>query len=75
MSVIALKNYLMAQHTAVTLAEIANFLTVDPDTARGMLDIWIRKGKVISHEAAKCKNCSSDSCKSRSTIEVFQWHD
>ena len=71
MSLIEIKNYLTARHTA-TLDEIAAFLSVDPEIARNMLDIWIRKGKVICYQAPKCSGCHN-TCKSNAMVEIFQW--
>jgi putative ferrous iron transport protein C len=69
MSLIDLKNYL-SQRREASLSEIANYLSADPETTRGMLAVWQRKGKVVCHRAAKCSGCNQ--CDG-ATLEVYQW--
>lgn len=66
-----LRNYLQARPGA-TLAELARHFGADAETLRGMLALWIRKGKVQ-------KLLASSSCGSRCTqcdpasVEIYQW--
>jgi len=69
MSLIDLKNYLASRREA-TLSEIAAYFSADPETTRGMLEIWQRKGKVACHRATKCSGCNQ--C-SGATLEIWQW--
>ncbi len=68
-----IKNYL--QHRgAVCLSDIALHLGTTPDAARGMLETWIRKGKVRRQQisaacASSCGKCRPDS------MEFYEWRE
>lgn len=65
-----LKRYL-ADRRRVDLADICNRFDVDAEALRGMLDQWIRKGRVrrIS-DAGTCGGCCG--CNTP-TAEVYEW--
>lgn len=51
-----------------SIADIAGFLGASPDATRGMVEVWVRKGKVIPVPMAcgGCTECGSDA------IELYQ---
>lgn len=66
-----IKRYLQERKQA-TLNDIALHLDVDPEAVRGMLDQWIRKGKVIRTELGACSNgCASCGCDADK--EIYHW--
>jgi putative ferrous iron transport protein C len=64
-----LKGYLVAR-PAASLSELARHVGADPDAVRGMLDHWVRKGKVRRTGGARCGGC--DSC-AAADIEFYEW--
>jgi putative ferrous iron transport protein C len=64
-----LKVYL-STHRAASLGELARHVGADPDAVRGMLEHWIRKGKVRRTGGARCSGC--DSC-APADIEIYEW--
>ncbi|MBL4712776.1 MAG: FeoC-like transcriptional regulator [Gammaproteobacteria bacterium] len=66
-----IRDYLK-QRNQCTLSDIALHFDTDADAARGMLDIWIRKGKVEkSYVTASC-GTSCQACDPAAT-EVYIW--
>lgn len=65
-----IKEYLSQQQTA-SLAELSLHFNVNPDAMRGMLDHWIRKGKLskLPHEKS-CSSCCG--CHSQK-LEMYRW--
>jgi hypothetical protein len=65
-----LRRYLQ-QRGQASLTDIAYHLDAEPDAIKGMLEHWIRKGRVRRHEAgAACSGCSKcDAAK----MEVYEW--
>jgi predicted ArsR family transcriptional regulator len=66
-----IKQYL-SQRGSATLADISMHFDTDPDAMRGMLEQWIRKGRVTKHAtsstcSSSCNKCGSDSA------ELYQW--
>lgn len=67
-----LRRYLR-QRGQAGLTDIAYHLDAEPEAVKGMLDHWIRKGKVRWHAAgAACSGCSK--CDA-ATMEVYEWVD
>ena len=65
-----IKTYLM-QRGQSSLAEIASHFNTDPEAIRGMLEVWLRKGRVSRHQASSsCGGC----CKcDPAVMELYQW--
>ena len=65
-----IKRYL-ALHRRVPIADLVNRFEVEPDALRGMLDIWIDKGKVrrtaIEGTCGGCSKCAAFA------MEVYEW--
>ena len=55
-----------------TLADIALHFDIEPDAARGMLDIWIRKGKLQRRFATSSCGTSCSQCDTAAT-EIYVW--
>jgi hypothetical protein len=66
-----LKRYL-SHHRVATLSNIAIHFDIEPDAIRGMLEHWIRKGKVLKH--SRNESCKKACCKCDSaTVEIYEW--
>lgn len=68
-----IKTYLQERGRA-PLSDIALHLKSDPDAVRGMLERWIRKGKVRKLLARASCNSSCKVC-DPSTTEIYEWLD
>jgi hypothetical protein len=68
-----IRDYLK-QRGQCTLSDIALHFDTDADAVRGMLDIWIKKGKVEKRSATSSCGTSCQSCDPAST-EVYTWID
>jgi hypothetical protein len=68
-----IKNYLMERRRA-PLSDIALHLGSDPEAVRGMLERWIRKGKVRKLPAPASCNSGCNVCDPAAT-EIYEWLD
>lgn len=68
-----IRNYLQ-QRGQASLGDIALHFDADPDAVRGMLDTWIRKGKVTRSGATRSCGTSCQACDPAST-EIYSWID
>ncbi len=64
----------LKQRGQCSLSDIALHFDTNADAVRGMLDVWIRKGKVKKSSAtascgSKCQSCDP------ATTEVYIWHE
>jgi putative ferrous iron transport protein C len=66
-----IRDYLK-QRGQCTLSDIALHFDTDADAVRGMLDIWVRKGKVEKSSATASCGTSCQSCDPAAT-EVYIW--
>lgn len=66
-----IRDYLK-QRGQCSLQDIALHFDTDADAIRGMLDVWIRKGKVEKHSATASCGTSCQSCDPAST-EIYRW--
>ena len=62
----------LEQRGQATLADIALHFDADPDAIRGMLEIWMRKGRIHRRMAtaacgSRCSQCDP------ATTEVYVW--
>ena len=67
----AIRDYLLLRGEA-TLADIALHLDAEPDAVRGMLEQWVRKGRVECRKikaacGTHCSRCDSG------TTELYVW--
>ena len=68
-----IKKYLMLCQRAM-LGDIALHVEADVDAVRGMLEYWMRKGKV--RKTMVTAVCGSGCCKCDiATTEIYQWLD
>lgn len=66
-----IRDYLK-QRGQCTLSDIALHFDTDADAVRGMLDVWIKKGKVERRSATASCGTSCQSC-DPATTEVYFW--
>lgn len=64
----------LKQRGQCTLSDIALHFDSDADAVRGMLEIWIRKGKVEKSSATASCGTSCQSCDPAAT-EIYSWRD
>lgn len=57
-----------------SLSDIALHLDSDPEAVRGMLDVWMRKGKVRKELMTASCGGSCNKCAS-ATTEIYAWVD
>lgn len=67
-----LKEYVQSRQQ-VSLTEIVVHFDVDPEAVKGMLDFWIRKGK-ITHHSSDLVCGGSCSCSQKSDNDVYEWN-
>jgi hypothetical protein len=68
-----IKRYLMKRPFA-TLRDIALHVDAQPDAVRGMLEKWVRKGKVAKQLATSSCGSSCSKCDVEAT-EIYRWRD
>ncbi len=67
-----LRDYLK-QRRRVTLSDLMLHFRMEADPLRGMLDKWIRKGKVTKNLPSAC---GTSCCKCDSSLsEIYEWTD
>ena len=67
-----IKHYLMKQKR-VTLGDLALHFDTESEAMRGMLEQWIRKGRVLKSEVqASCNKTCSKGCDA-SAMEIYEW--
>lgn len=68
-----LRQYLK-QRQRVALKDLCNHFQIDADALRGMLTVWINKGKV--RKLPRVENCGSGCCKCDPALtEFYEWVD
>ncbi len=64
------KRYL-AEHRRVPMGDLVNRFDVQPEALRGMLDVWIRKGRVrrtaVGDTCGGCNKCAAYA------LEIYEW--
>lgn len=68
-----IRHYLMQRQQA-SLQDLVLHFDTTPDAMRGMLDTWIKKGKVTKCDAIACGGCSS-SCVTARQDEAYEWSE
>jgi predicted ArsR family transcriptional regulator len=68
-----IRDYL-SQRGQATLAEIALYVDAEPDAVRGMLQQWIRKGRVEKRKLEVACGTSCNRCDPAAT-ELYVWLD
>ena len=68
-----IKSYLQTRKQA-TLTDIANHFDADPSAIEGMLEQWIRKGKIKKVPLTDSCGSSCNKCDSGETA-FYVWHD
>lgn len=57
----------------VSLQDLAIHFDKEPDTIRGILDFWVRKGRVkLQTQAPSCSG--SCHCSASQSQEIYQWN-
>ncbi|HBE92033.1 MAG TPA: sugar metabolism transcriptional regulator [Gammaproteobacteria bacterium] len=67
------KRYMIERRQA-TLSDIALHFKASPEAVRGMLDYWIRKGKVSKQMATASCGTSCNRCV-EATTEIYLWQE
>lgn len=62
----------VADKRQVTLADVALHFDVSEDAAQGMLDVWVRKGKIRRSRLNAACGSSCSQC-APATTEVYLW--
>lgn len=59
----------------VSLSDLNMHFRTSADEMRGMLEQWIKKGKVVKHEpqSGGCHGCSSCKCSEDERMEIYEW--
>jgi hypothetical protein len=68
-----IKRYLV-RHQQATLADIALHCDAPPEAVRGMLEHWMRKGKVARIRPGSACGASCTRCDPAS-VEIYHWID
>ncbi len=66
-----IRHYL-EQRGQATLADIALHFDADPDAIRGMLEVWMRKGRIHRRMATASCGSSCSQCDPAAT-EIYSW--
>jgi hypothetical protein len=64
-----IKHYLVERRQS-TLQEMARHFNAEPNAVEGVLEFWLRKGKVMRRTAAKCSGCNQ--C-GTSAASIYEW--
>ena len=67
-----IKQYLM-KHKRATLGDLSVHFDTDPDAMRGMLEQWIRKGRVSKSDLKASCNKTCSKCSDDAAMEIYQW--
>lgn len=67
-----IKHYLMKQKRA-TLGDLALYFDTEPEAMRGMLEQWIRKGRVSKSEVKADCNKTCSKCCDASAMVIYEW--
>lgn len=62
----------LRQRGPVSLGDVALHFDTDPQAVRGMLDVWVRKGKVERSTLMPACGSSCSQC-GVATTEVYRW--
>lgn len=66
-----LKDYLASRKEA-SVRDVAAHFDISPETARALLEHWVRKGKACRLSLKQCRQCALQCGKS---WEAYQWLD
>ncbi|MES9935463.1 MAG: FeoC-like transcriptional regulator [Sedimenticola sp.] len=66
-----IKQYLQ-QRGHASLSDIATHFDSEPDAVRGMLETWIRKGKVRKRMSNSACGTSCSQC-DEANVEIYEW--
>jgi DeoR/GlpR family transcriptional regulator of sugar metabolism len=69
-----IKRYLKKQQR-VSLQDLSLHFDTDADTMRGILEVWIKKGKVTKCDAVACGGCSSNCSTAAQQQEAYEWSE
>ena len=67
-----LKQYVQS-HQQVSLKDIALHFDVETEAAKGMLDFWVRKGK-IKHYSSDSFCAGGCSCSQKESNDLYEWN-
>ncbi len=67
-----IKKYLLT-NKQITLGELCIHFDTEPDAMRGMLEHWIRKGKVMKHTFEESCSNGCLKCCNHDAMEIYEW--
>lgn len=67
-----IKHYLIC-HKRRTLNDLALHFDIEPDAMRGMLEQWIRKGRVNRTDLCTCDGYTCAGCCKAIAMEIYEW--
>ncbi len=67
-----IKYYLM-KHKRVTIGDLALHFDTETEAMRGMLEQWIRKGRVLKLDVQASCNKTCSKCCDASAMEIYKW--
>ena len=66
------KDYVESRHQ-VSLGEIATHFDVEPEAVKGMLEFWVKKGRITHHSSAQV--CGGGcSCSQKDISDIYEWN-
>ena len=69
-----IKRYL-SEKKKIALGELCIHFDTEPDAMRGMLEHWIRKGKVKKHTFEESCSNGCLKCRNNGAMEIYEWMD
>lgn len=68
-----IKRYLM-KHKSATLGDLAVHFDAEPAAMKGMLEHWMRKGRVLKSDVnTGCGKTCGKCCCDASVMELYEW--
>ena len=71
---VELKDYLASRKEA-SVRDVAAHFDISAETARALLEHWVRKGKASRLSLEQCRQCAIHSTHCGKSWEAYQWLD
>lgn len=63
----------LSENKTVTLKDLSVHFDIEPDAMQGMLQEWIRKGKVRKYSGAPSCSHACTKCSDPAAMELYEW--